>query len=74
MSEVIKLHFGDESVDSTESSPLKLIGEILPMQQIDWDWWEGHHCGFDHDNSEKSDHDLPAKNPLRLFQRTLIMF
>jgi hypothetical protein len=40
MSEVVELHFGDQSVDSAESSLVKLIGEILPMQQIDCDWWD----------------------------------
>jgi hypothetical protein len=74
MSEVVKLHFGDQSVDSAESSLVKLIEEILPMQQIDWNWWEGHHCGFGHNHGEKNDRDLPAKNPLRPFQGTAIMF
>jgi hypothetical protein len=61
-------------VDSAENSLVKSIGEILPMQQIDWNWWEGHYCGFGRDNSEKNDRDLPAKNPLRPFQGTPIMF
>jgi hypothetical protein len=74
MSEVVELYFGDQSVDLAESSLVKLIGEILPMQQITWDWWEGHHCGFGHDNSEKNDGDLPAKTPVRPFQGTAIMF
>jgi hypothetical protein len=38
MSEVVELHFGDQSVNSAEDLLVKLIGEILPMQQIDWDW------------------------------------
>jgi hypothetical protein len=74
MSEVVKLHFGNQLVDSAESSLVKLIGEILPMQQIDWDCCEGHHYGFGRDNSEKNDRDLPAKNPLRSFQGTPIRF
>jgi hypothetical protein len=74
MSEVIELHFGDPSVDSAETSLVKLIGEILPMQQIDWAWWEGHHCRFGHDNSEKNERDLPTKNLLSPFQGTPIMF
>jgi hypothetical protein len=41
MSEVVELYFGDQSVDSAESSLVKLIGAILPMQQLDWGWWEG---------------------------------
>jgi hypothetical protein len=74
MAEVVKLHFGDQSVDSAESSLVKLIREILPMQQINWNWWEGHHCGFDHDNSEKNGRDFPAKNPLSPFQGTRSCF
>jgi hypothetical protein len=43
MLEIVELHFGDQSVDSAESPLVKLIREILLMQQIDWHWWEGHH-------------------------------
>jgi hypothetical protein len=50
-----------------------LIGEIFPVQQIDWNWWEGHY-GFGHDDNEKNDRDFLAKNPLKSFQGTLIMF
>jgi hypothetical protein len=74
MLEAVELHFEDRSVDSSESWLVILIGEILLMQQIDCDCREGHYSGFGHNNSEKNNRDLPAKNPLKPFQGTPIMF